>query len=226
MKRRNSLWPTAAVLVLITVLQAGCGGLLAPKPDLTRYYLLASLSEMGRHSGPEPSEPSTAVPASVGLGPIRLPGYLDRERIVVRASANRLELLDLSRWAEPLEQSLYRVMAENLSGLLGTNDIRLFPFSGPAPEVKLQIDIRRFEPSEDYSATLVACWFIKDGESNEVLACRETRVTKPARDRSISGAVGALSEALGELSVQVAAAVRSIRHPGPATAAGSGHDAH
>jgi len=219
--KRRSLWPIPAVLVVIPMLQAGCGGLLAPKPDLTRYYLLASLSEMGQRGGPEPSEPSTAVPISVGLGPIRLPGYLDRERIVVRASANRLELLDLSRWAEPLEQSLYRVIAENLAGLLGTNDIRLFPFSGPAPEVKLQIDIRRFETSEDYSATLAACWFVKDGRSDEVLACRETRVTKPARDRSISGSVGALSEALGELSVQMASAVRTIRQPGPAAAAGS-----
>ncbi len=200
-------WIGGAILVA-SLVQLGCKGLFAAKPDLTRYYLLASLSEMEGHHEEMRLEPkATCGSVSIGLGPIRLPGYLDRERIVVRVSANRLELLDLSRWAEPLEQSLYRVVAENLSSLLGTHNIRLFPFSGPAPDFKLQIDIRRCEISDDYSATVTACWFLKDGRSDEVLVCQETRAAKPARSDSISGSVGAMSEALGELSAQMAHAI-------------------
>ena len=42
----------------------------------------------------------------IGLGPIRLPDYLDRFQMVVAVSENKYKLIDGHRWAEKLDQNI------------------------------------------------------------------------------------------------------------------------
>lgn len=200
---------TTVVLCSVFILQAGCSSLLAPRPDLTRFYLLAPLSEMGSGS------PALAVSPgrgdlSIWLGPIMLPGYLDRDKIVTRVSANRIDVSEFARWAEPLGVNVNRVLTENLATLLGTRKIDIYPFSGPSPDYEIKIDIVHFEPGDDHSADLAAHWFIKDGKSKQVLISRDCLVKRSAQSASTAGSVGALSEALGEMSIQIATALRQV----------------
>jgi uncharacterized lipoprotein YmbA len=197
---------TIVFLFAVFLLQAGCSRLLAPRPDLTRFYLLAPLSEMGSRGTTLFNEPGLSD-ISLGLGPVKLPGYLDREHIVTRLSPNRVDVSAFDRWAEPLAPNFNRVLTENLATLLGTKKIDTYPFSGPRPDYEIQIDIVRFEPTEDYSADLAAHWFLKDGKTKQVLLARDSIVKRQARSASMSGSVGALSEALGELSIQIATAI-------------------
>jgi uncharacterized lipoprotein YmbA len=57
---------------------------------------------------------------SIGINPIVVPAYLDRPQIVTRIGANELEMAKFHCWAEPMEDSLGRVLAEDLSNLLFT----------------------------------------------------------------------------------------------------------
>ena len=73
----------------------------------------------------------------LGIGPIKFPGYLDRQEIVVRSAQNRLMFLSTDRWAEPLQENFSRVLSENLALLLDTDLIIIYPWS-PANRPRYQ----------------------------------------------------------------------------------------
>ena len=58
---------------------------------------------------------------SLGVGPVRLPGYLDRREIVTRVAQSRFDVSENDRWAEPLDENFTHVLAQNLSVLLGSD---------------------------------------------------------------------------------------------------------
>jgi hypothetical protein len=41
------------------------------------------------------------VELSIGIGPVTLPAYLKRTRMVIRRADNELQFLEAERWAEP-----------------------------------------------------------------------------------------------------------------------------
>jgi uncharacterized lipoprotein YmbA len=55
---------------------------------------------------------------AVGVGPVNLEPYLDRPQIVIRGTGHKLELSEFNRWAEPLKDSISRVIIVNLSNML------------------------------------------------------------------------------------------------------------
>ncbi|HEX5606452.1 MAG TPA: PqiC family protein, partial [Candidatus Binatia bacterium] len=65
---------------------------------------------------------------SLGIGPIKIPRYLDREQLVTRISQNRFAIAENDRWAEPLEENFSRVLSENLSILLQIDRVAAFPW--------------------------------------------------------------------------------------------------
>src|SRR3954471_156925 len=87
---------------------AGC--LTEPRPDPSRFFALTSLPR----TGPRTNEDSSLANAPfLGIGPIKIPGYLDREQLVTRISQNRFAIAENDRWAEPLEENFARVLSEN-----------------------------------------------------------------------------------------------------------------
>ena len=50
----------------------------------------------------------------IGLGPIRLPEYLDRFQMVVAVSENKYKLIDGHRWAEKLDQNISLALFKTL----------------------------------------------------------------------------------------------------------------
>jgi len=83
---------------------AGCGSLFPkPSPNPSRIFVLFSpLQAAERQDLDRPGQ------ISLGVGPVRLPGYLDRREIVMRATQSRFDLSENDRWAEPLETNFTR----------------------------------------------------------------------------------------------------------------------
>lgn len=203
----NRLINAAITLGFIGSLIAGCGTF-SPKPDPSRFFTLSPLPQveesMAKNSGSQEG-------VLLGIGPIKFPGYLDRQEIMVRSAQNRFEVSENDRWAEPLEENFARVLTQNLSVLLRTDRIVTYPWPvDRKPTYQIEIDVLRFEANSARDAQLFARWAISDGGNKKIISVKETRVLRQAKEKSTEGSVAALSEALGDLSREIADAVSVI----------------
>lgn len=119
-------------LCLAVALLAGC----SRSPRVTFYTLnVAATNEA-------PAPPIN----SVAIGPITLPDLLDRPQLVVRTSANQVDILETHRWAESLKSEIPRIIAADLGILLKPARVSIYPQNaGLDADYRVLLDIQRFE---------------------------------------------------------------------------------
>ncbi len=172
-----------------------------------RYYQLTAQEVAATAPSPSRIEATKTV---IGIGPVRLPEYLDRPQIVTRQTANRLELADSHRWAEPLSENIPRVLGENLSALLGAGHILFLPSASRPADYQLLVEVLHFENESDRAANLVVRWSVKGQDGKFVLPERRSSYRIPAASHDLEGQVAALNQALGSLCREIAEALRPV----------------
>lgn len=141
---------TGIVTVCLAVAMAGC----SRSPRVT-FYALEPAAQV------ETAAAATAVPA-VSVGPVTLPEGVDRPQFVVRVAANRVEILETHRWAEPLKSEIPRLIAENLRRLLGSSRVSSYlQHAGADADYRVLVDIQRFESSPGEGVTVEAAWSLR-----------------------------------------------------------------
>ena len=199
------------ICLLVCFVLAGCS-FLDSKPDPSRFFALASLPRTSQKA--QDAAGTTAL--ALGIGPVKLPGYLDRQGIVTRVSQNRFAVAENDRWAEPLEENFSRVLSQNLSILLQTDRIVAYPWvRSQQPTYQVQVEVLRFEANAEQLVELWGRWSIIDG-TNKTVSMRETYLTHPTRDKSTEASVAALNETVADLSREIADAIRSRVEKDPA----------
>ncbi len=197
----------AFALGATVALVAGCMTL-GPPPEQTRYYILEA-----EGSSPDPTR--LAVPV-LGVGPVRLPVYLDRPEIVTRAGPARLEVASVDRWAAPLDVLLTSVLAEDLRAAVPAREVFGWPWpAGASPEWSVSVDVLRFDREPNGTAVLEARWIVRRGGTlaNQGVTNARERGASP----EIAATVVALSRAVGALARDIAAAVGASRGKAGAT---------
>jgi uncharacterized protein len=194
-------------IAVIGLSLAGCGTF-SPRPDPSRFFTLSSLPQVEQATLKNSTRPEKMF---LGIGPIKFPSYLDRQEIVVRSAQNRFDVSENDRWAEPLQENFSRVLSENLALLLNTDLIIVYPWS-PAnrPRYNVEIDVLRLEANSERNGQLFARWSVVDGAAKKVAVVKESRIIRNAKERSTDGSVAALSEAVGDLSREIAETVNGI----------------
>lgn len=188
---------SAAVAVTVG---SGCS-ILEPRPDPTRYYVLHAAAD-------RPASTAEPRQLTVGLGPINLPAYLDRPQIVRRLGANRVEVAEFERWAEPLRSAVPRILGRNLESPDRFGRTVAYPWPVGTPlDLAVEVELTRFEASGS-NAELVAHWTIRRGK--ERLLSRDSWIERPTADSSTEAAVAALSETLDALAAEIASAGRGV----------------
>src|SRR5438874_13044086 len=74
---------------------------------------------------PATNTPTNHAAGGVGVGLVKIPGYLFKNSIAVRQGTNQVAYLEKAVWAERLDRGLQRVFAANLATLLPTDRISL-----------------------------------------------------------------------------------------------------
>ena len=124
-------------------------------------------------------QPLATLPqVAIGIGPIRLPEYLDRRNIIVRNSRNEFELAEISQWAEPMADTFARVLADNLSVLPGHPSNHPVPWRSSMPiDYQLTIQVAQFDGMLGEQAFLRAHWqfFTGTGKSSWISLPRSPR---------------------------------------------------
>lgn len=192
---------TSAVCLTLTTL-LGCSALLAPSKEPVHFFVLTASGDDDTVADASGSGARLAI----GLGPVTLPGYLDRREVVTRVAPNRLDLSQREQWAEPLGENVKSVLAQDLGARLGNATIAIFPWIGSfQPDYRIRIDFTRLEATSAGTVELAASWRVLAG--NDVLVVRDSRVSRPIGEGGTEAAVAALSRALGELASDITAEV-------------------
>ena len=90
---------------------------------------------------------------------------LDRSDIVTRGSSNKVEIAEFAQWAGPLPENFSRVLAENLSVLLKTDKVGVFPFVRREElDYNVTVYVTRFDGRPGDKSHLRARWSILDGK--------------------------------------------------------------
>jgi uncharacterized protein len=197
------LLSSACALIISTTI-AACT-VLAPRPDPSRFFVLTPLSD------PAPAVPGEHV-GSLGVGPVRLPGYLDRPEMVTRVEPNEVRPAVFDFWAGSLSRQFEMILAQNLQTLVHADRVQLYPWwGGKAPELVVEVDVDRFEPSADGRAELVARWRIRKGSALDTLRAGDSTFTTTTTGGDPQATATALSGLLGDFSRELAQAILAVR---------------
>ncbi|MGH8654169.1 MAG: PqiC family protein [Gammaproteobacteria bacterium] len=194
------------LLTLLVPVLHGCFRNTAP----IHFYMLRPLT---------PAEsPQTAIPPAdggpvIGLGPIRLSDYLDRPQIVTAVSEQEYRLAEDHRWAERLDQTLTRVMAENLSVLVPTERVVFHPWPHQQKvDAQVTANIQEFHVDAAGQVRLWAQWTLRKSDEKTVLN-RKSSCRLPASGTEYEQIVDAQSQCIGQLSREIANSVRLLLSP-------------
>lgn len=194
-----------ALLGLLSVALLGC----AVSSPPARFYVITPVASPEKGRG----VPAPPPCVSLGIARVKVPQYLDRLGIVTRTAPNELRIGEFSKWAEPLEVSIPRTLAENLSLLLCTKTVLVFPWKSGVPmDYRVYVDITRLDGRLGGDAILEASWFVFDGtDTKKLLSTGKSSHGEPTGDESYEAFVAAQSRLIGALSRDMAEAIRSLR---------------
>src|ERR1700735_372519 len=185
--------------------------ILAPQKDISRFYLLTPTADTAASTTPTATTQNTSGAFTIGLGPIKLPPYLDRPEIVTRMAPNRLELSKEDRWGESIQNGFTRAMERNLAAQTG-GVVIVFPWYNTVHiDMQVQVDVYRFETDAQGTGTLSAKWTILDSTGKNILYTVESHLTQPSKPGDMTEAAAALSRTIGDLSGQIANMLQQLR---------------
>lgn len=105
--------------------------------------------------------------AGVAIVQVDLPELIDRPQLVVRTAGNQVQFSEQHRWAEPLRSQIRRVMARDLCDALESAHVAGLGVGtrGAPADVRIRLDIQRFEAVAGKRVDLVASWHVKRGNT-------------------------------------------------------------
>jgi len=154
-----------------------------------------------------PAEPLHAMPnVAIAVGAARVPEMYDRPQLLVRASDNRVRLLEQERWAEPLKSAIPRVVAADLGRLLGTARTTSYPAAEARDTgFRVTLDVQRFDATPGQGADVDVGWHVHRLPGGPL---RDGRTTAhEAASGDYEALVAAQSRALATVSRDIAQAI-------------------
>jgi uncharacterized lipoprotein YmbA len=149
-----------AIYRLAGIVAAGLAvGCLGSSPNVSLYTMNA-VSDTRATGAPDG--------LAIGVGPIRVPRYLDRPEWVTRpgGSTSRLEVDDVRRWAGGFSSNVLSTLGENLGAKLDTQQVVVYPTqTAIALDYRVGVDFHALEGIGGNAVVLRASWVIRSGSA-------------------------------------------------------------
>ena len=192
--QRFSVHAVVLVLALVVCLSA-CAG----KSASSKFYVLSPLPQ---------STLSAAEGTTIGVFPVALPDYLDRPQLVTRVSENEIKFDEFSRWAEPLKESFYNILVENLSTLLKSEKIiKTTQNLGVPVTLQVGVEVVQFDGTLGGDVVLNVKWGLFAEEGKKLLLAKRTSLKEPTGAATYEALVVAQSRVVAALSREIALAI-------------------
>lgn len=176
-----------------------------------------NISNIGRPSDPArfyvltPVQKTENLPMGdvvIGVGPVTTADYLDRSQMVVRDSANHIELQEFDRWAGSLAKEVQKVMVANITTLSGSSKVLHYPWkTGVDTDYTLEVYIEQMDYDQG-EAVLIAQWQLYDAARELVLARRS--LWKAPVEKDFGKIAQALSGHMEKFSEEVVREMASL----------------
>lgn len=174
-------------------------------------YVLTPLAHV---ESPSPAPRMRDV--TIGVGPVEVPQYVNRPEIVTGRDSPELRSTTAAEWAEPLRDGLTRVLADNLSRLLATERIALFPWKSFTPEYQVVVDVIHLLGQPGGEVSLVALWSIMGKQGQAALVSKKSSFREPIGGQDYEALAAAMSRTVAALSRDIAAALATLLPPAAA----------
>lgn len=188
------------VMAFLVFSLSGCAG-----SRSSTFYLLSPTS-VGKDEA-KSTEQGDCI--HLRIARVTIPEYLNRPHIVTRTTENILSLSDDDQWAEPLSDTVARVLAENISQHVCTRKISLSPgkASGES-DYRVEVEVYRMDGSLGKDAVLDAWWTVSGGAGNLFLQSKRSKFSESVTGDTYSAFVQAQSRILDTFSREIAEAIR------------------
>ena len=191
-------------LILAAAALAACS---TPKDHF--YTLIGDLPSAAPTTG------GAKVGPSVVISSVSLPEAVDRAELVLRKGPNSVAVMDTRRWAESLKSAIPRVIANDLSPLLdgaavATGDDNV----GQNAKYQVRLDILRFDTMLGGTEVIDAAWVIHPASGSPTDVAGKVSLRVAARGGDYEDAVAAHSQALAQLSSEIAKKIRDLEKGG------------
>ena len=197
MTTQKSLIQVVVLLLALVLCFSACAG----KSASSKFYVLSPLPQS------KLSEPGGTT---IGVFPVVMPDYLDRPQIVTRVSENEIEIEEFSRWAEPLKESFYTVLVDNLSGLLNSEKvIKTAQNLGVPLTLQVGVEVLQFDGALGGDGVLNVRWALFEAEGKKLLVAKRSLFKEPTGAATYEALVAAESRAVAALSREIAEAIRT-----------------
>jgi uncharacterized lipoprotein YmbA len=190
----------------LTAMLSGCFGTSPP----TRFYTLSPSEKLGGSSAP-------GLETVVTVGPIQIPGYLDRRQIVTRSGQNGIVLAEFDQWGSPFSGEIMNSLVDGLSARMAPARVVVLPWRSTSPAglrtaYRIPVIIARFDGTRGGTVVLNATWTVlkeQDGGEKRLFA-RESTITEEVKGKDYDALVAAMSRAVGKLAGEIADRVAPI----------------
>ena len=193
------------VVTFTTLLLIGCGS----STQRVEFYTLNPLSGIQGQVNTAESDQKL----SIGVGPVEIPEILDRPQIVTRNGPNKLNVDEFHRWAGRIDESFAQVLAENISLLLGTDQVAVYPWQTDfKPHYRIALKIRYFEGQWGEDVLLEAIWSVSNQQSQQTRSVRKSVINEPlSTTPDYEALVAAHSRAIAQLSREIVQEIQNLQ---------------
>lgn len=182
------------VLIVLLVLISACS--IGGKSSPSHFYVLDSKAESVTNEN--------LNNLLMGVGPITIPGYIDRPQIVTKTESAELQLAEFNRWAEPMEGMFTRALTANIRSLTGSHRIHSYPWSSNLEfTYRINAKVIKFENNANGDALLVVHWQLTHDREKSNLKTMHSEFNASASNTSYSARVAALNDTLAQFAQEI-----------------------
>jgi uncharacterized lipoprotein YmbA len=147
----------------------------------------------------------------IGVGPVKIPEYLDRPQMVTKDKEGILKFDEFNRWGQSLDLGLASLIREDLTVMLPGAKMTLYPWN-PLVSVKYQVvlEVVQMDNELDKDMLFVVQWTVIDVQNSKTVMIKRSEFHQPIIPQNYPGLVKTLSSACASLSGQIAEALASL----------------
>ncbi|MBI4706427.1 MAG: membrane integrity-associated transporter subunit PqiC [Candidatus Omnitrophica bacterium] len=198
MTRFKNDFCNVVVIMFFVFIMGGC--LSVPESQNPHFYMLQPLEN------DQIIQKFNLLPeAIIGIGPVKIPEYLNRPQIVTLNKDATMRFSEFDRWAESLNFLLAGVVRENLILMLPGAKFEIYPWNVAIPvKYQVMIEVVQFDARLEKDLFFVVQWSVFDINNKRMLAIKRSEFRQAIDQHNYSALVSAFNLECGSLSSQIA----------------------